>query len=157
MTATQYFRTMGEMIDVNAVRCPQRLAIVSEESTITYAELKDNVDRLARGFLALGITKRDRVALLMDNRPEWIFVDFALAKIGAVLVPINIRYRQNELNYLLNHSKPTILIMIDRFQKTDFISMIYEILPELENAKTPILRIKGLPFLKYIFCFSVFV
>ena len=148
------FDTLGKTLERNAVQYGNCLAVVSEKTKITYGDLNHRVDQVARGFLALGIKKGDRVALLMDNRPEWLVVDFALAKVGAILVPINIRYRQHELDYILNHSKPTVLILIDRFIKTDFTEIFYDLCPELKNQKKESLALKKFPWLKFIFCLS---
>ena len=148
------FETLGQLLERNANLYSKNIAIVSGERRITYGELKSKVDKLAKGFLALGIKKADRVALLMDNRPEWIMVDFALGKIGAVLVPINIRYRENELNYILNHSGSSVLIMIDRFHETDFVDLLVGLYPEVSKLEKGMLELTKLPHLKYIFCLS---
>ena len=148
------FDTLGKTLEKNAAQYGNSLALVSEKTKMTYGDLNHQVDQVARGFLALGIKKGDRVALLMDNRPEWLIVDFALAKVGAILVPINIRYRQYELDYILNHSKPTILILVDQFVKTDFTEMFYDLCPELKNQKKESLALKKFPWLKFIFCLS---
>jgi fatty-acyl-CoA synthase len=154
--------TLGDLIDRNAGRRPQGAAVVSGGKKLTFEELKTDADRMARAFLALGVKKGDRIALLMDNRPEWLAIDFGLAKIGAVLVPINIRYRQYELNFLLNHAKPSILIMIDSFAGTDFIEMMLEICPELKASRkenrnknrAEKLHLAKFPSLEDIFCLS---
>lgn len=116
--------TVGGLLDRNAQRYPENQAVVWEKTRLTYAELKTKVDLVARGLLALGVKKGDHVALLMDSRPEWLMVCLAIAKLGAVLVPINIRYRLHELAYLLGHASPSLLIMIDRFHQANFTEML---------------------------------
>jgi fatty-acyl-CoA synthase len=146
--------TVGLLVDRNADLHPQNLAVVCEDSRITYRELKDKVDRVARGFLALGVKEGDRVALLMDNRPEWITVCLAVAKIGAVLVPVNIRYRLHELEYLFGHAKPSVLIMIDHFSKANFIEMFIELCPDLKKQKRGNLRLEKFKSLRQVIAVS---
>jgi len=147
-------KTLGQLIDRNAKLFPQSAAVVCGEKRVSFAELKDDAETMARAFLALGVKKGDRVALLMDNRPEWLALDFGLAKIGAVLVPINIRYRQYELNYLLAHAEPSILIIIDSFAGTSFTEMMLELCPELLKPQKEKLELEKFPSIKYIFCLS---
>jgi len=147
-------RTVGDLLDRNAERYPDRQAIVCEKTTLTYAELKTRVDLLARGLLSVGVKKGDHVALLMDNRPEWLLVCHAAAKLGAVLVPINIRYRLHELTYLLTNARPLVLILIDRFHQANFIEMLFELDPKLRNSPKGAVRSERFKSLRHIFCLS---
>jgi fatty-acyl-CoA synthase len=146
--------TAGRLLDKNAELYPENLAVVCAGSRITYRELRDRTDRVARGLLALGVEKGERIALLMDNRPEWIIVCLAVAKIGAVLVPVNIRYRLHELDYLLGHAKPSWLILIDQFSNANYPEMLFELCPELESQKGPRLSLGKFKSLKSIFTLS---
>ena len=67
----------------------------------TFADLRDEVDRTARGFVRLGVQPGEKVALWMPNRPQWLYAFFALAKIGAIVVPINTRFRTDDLEYVV--------------------------------------------------------
>jgi len=146
--------TVGDLLDRNAERCPDRQAIVCEKTNLTYLELKIRVDLVARGLLGTGVKKGDHVALLMDNRPEWLLVCLAAAKIGAVLVPINIRYRLHELAYLLTDSRPSVLILIDRFHNANFIEMLFELDPKLRNSPKGSVKSERFKTLGHIFCLS---
>jgi fatty-acyl-CoA synthase len=146
--------TVGDLLDRNAQRYPENQAVVWEKTRLTYAELKTKVELVARGLLASGVKKGDHVALLMDNRPEWLMVCLAIAKLGAVLVPINIRYRLHELSYLLGHARPSLLIMIDRFHQANFIEMLFELDPELRSQKKGGLKSEKFKSLRHIFCIS---
>jgi fatty-acyl-CoA synthase len=148
-----YF-TLGSLLDRIADKYPKNLAVVSGEKRISYCELQAEVNKLGRALLSLGVQKGERVSLLMDNRPEFIIVDFAVAKIGAVLVPINIRYRLRELSYQLGHCKPSVLIMIDRYSKTDYVDMLYKLWPDLKDQKEDVLKLNEAPFIKHIFCLA---
>jgi len=109
---------------------------------------------LAKGFLKIGVGKGDRVALLMSNRPEFLFILFGLAKIGAIFVGVSTWSKIRELNYVLRHSDASTLIMMDRFLKNDYISMLYELCPELRGSKAGELHSAKFPFLRRVICYS---
>ena len=98
--------TIGAAFDQTVARFPDREALVSRHQGLryTWAQLRDEVDRAARGLLAIGITKGDRVGIWSPNRAEWTITQFATSKIGAILVNINPAYRLHELEYALNQS-----------------------------------------------------
>ncbi len=146
--------TVGDLLDHNARKFPDNQAVVWEKIGLTYAELKTRVNLVARGLLASGVKKGDHVALLMDNRPEWLMICLAIAKIGAVLVPINIRYRLHELAYLLRHARPSLLITIDHFHQADFIEMLFDLDPKLRTQKKGGLKSEKFKSLRRIVCHS---
>jgi fatty-acyl-CoA synthase len=146
--------TVGDLLDRNAERYPEKQAVVCEKFRFTYGELKAKVDLVGRGLLGVGVKKGDHVAILMDNRPEWLLVCLAVAKLGAVLVPINIRYRLHELAYLLSHARPSVLILIDRFHQADFIEMLFELDPKLRNSPKGAVIPEKFKSLRHIFCLS---
>src|SRR5262245_54306477 len=89
------------------------------------------VDRAARGLLALGIRKGEHVAIWATNVPEWVVLQFATARMGAVLVTINPAYRAHELKYVLKQSDAVALVLTDRFKSSDYFAMLGEVLPEI--------------------------
>src|ERR1044072_659652 len=97
-----------------AARHGPREAIVfydgDERIAWSYADLDEHASDVARALLAHGLTKGDRVALLMGKRPEWVAAAFGSARAGGVLVPINTYLESRELEYVLNHSDTSILI-----------------------------------------------
>jgi fatty-acyl-CoA synthase len=101
--------TLSSMLDDVARRYPTREALVFLERRLVYADLLREVQRCARGLLALGVEPDDKVALWMPNRPEWLVVQHAVARIGAVIVAVNTRHRAHELDYLLRQSGATTL------------------------------------------------
>ncbi|MDT5069560.1 MAG: fatty-acyl-CoA synthase, partial [Mycobacterium sp.] len=96
----------------------------------TYGELNDEVDVMARGLMALGIAKGDRVGIWAPNCPEWTIVQYASAKIGAILVNVNPAYRTHELAYVLNQSGVRTLIAATAFKTSDYKSMVDAVRPE---------------------------
>lgn len=107
---------LGEMLDAAAARRPEATAIVFKGTRVSYAELASRADALARGLLALGLGPGDHIVIWMPNSIEWNVVNFAIAKIGAVTVTCNSRYKAVELEYLLRHSDAKALVMMDRFE-----------------------------------------
>src|SRR3954467_1268878 len=93
----------------------------------TYAELDSDVNALARGLLATGIATADRVGIWAPNCAEWTVVQYATAKIGAILVNVNPAYRTHELAYVLNQSAVRTLISATAFKTSDYVGMVEEV------------------------------
>ncbi|MFF9055662.1 AMP-binding protein [Streptomyces erythrochromogenes] len=123
--------TIGENLDRTVRRFPDRDALVDVAAgrRWTYAELAADVDALALGLLDLGIVKGDRVGIWAPNRAEWTLVQYATARIGAVLVTVNPAYRSHELEYVLRQSGIRLLAAADRFKTSDYAAMIEEVRP----------------------------
>ena len=124
--------TFGSLTDTMAERFGQREALVYKDERFTFQEVHERTDELACGLIQLGIKPGDHVALWLMNRPEWIFTMFALARIGAVQVPVNTRFRTHDLAYLLKQSDASYLITHDISGPVDFLAMVRDVvnLPE---------------------------
>jgi fatty-acyl-CoA synthase len=124
---------LGETIGANLERTVARfgdreaLVDVAAGKRWTYAEFDDDVNRLARGLLARGIQKGDRVGIWAPNCAEWILVQYATAKIGAILVNINPAYRTHELQYVVKQSGLTMLVSAVSFKTSDYRAMVSEV------------------------------
>jgi fatty-acyl-CoA synthase len=116
----------------------------------TYSELTEEVDRLARGFLAVGLETGDRVGIWSPNRYEWILTQFATARAGLVLVSINPAYRLSELEYTINKVGCRALVAAAAFKSSDYLGMIFSIAPELANCEPGRLEARRLPTLKMV-------
>ncbi len=103
-----------------------RDALVSVEQGLryTYAEFSVEVDRVARGLMAMGVAKGDRVGIWSPNFAQWVLVQYATARIGAILVTINPAYRSSELEYVLNQSQVSVLVAVESFLTSDYRSMV---------------------------------
>ncbi|XVV11264.1 AMP-binding protein [Actinoplanes sp. CA-131856] len=121
--------TIGENLERTVSRFGEREALVDVAAgrRWTYAELNDDVDRLARGLLRRGIGKGDRVGIWAPNCGEWVITQYATAKIGAILVNINPAYRTHELRYVVEQSGVELLISAVSFKTSDYRAMIEEI------------------------------
>ena len=132
--------TIGQAIDQARRQWPDELALVSRHQSIrwTWNELGEEVDRVACGFIALGVTAGDRVAIWAPNCAEWTVVQFATAKIGAILVTINPAYRLAELDYALNKAGCSVLVAAASFRGSNYLDMVRELgadkLPRLRST-----------------------
>jgi len=129
-------RTLSEVLSDTAAAFPDRNAVITQNQRLTYQDLDDRVDRLARGLMALGIEKGEKVGLWMPNIPEWVIAYFAVARIGGVVVPMNTRYKSHEALYILANSEAKALFMVDSFVGIDYPAMMDRIrqdLPDLEH------------------------
>jgi fatty-acyl-CoA synthase len=121
--------TIGDNLRRTVARFPHREAFVDDSRGVrlTYRELWDEVDRVARGLMALGVARGERVGIWSPNRKEWVLVQFATARIGAILVNVNPAYKTSELEYTLRQSGISVLVMAQGFRKTDYRPMIEEV------------------------------
>jgi fatty-acyl-CoA synthase len=144
--------TVGGVLEATARRFPAQDALVypSRGLRLSYLEFDARCDRVARGLLALGIKPGEHVAIWATNVPEWVLLQFATAKIGAVLVTINTNYKRTELEYVLRQSDATTLFLIDRFRDTDYVETLYEIAPELRSSMPGRLDSAALPALQRV-------
>ena len=144
--------TIGDVLDRQADRFPDRDALVNTESgeRYTYREFQAEVDRVGRGLMDMGIGKGDHVGIWATNYTEWILTQFATAKIGAVLVNVNPAYRTHELAYLLEQSEANALILIGQFRTSDYVGMVNEQVPELKDCVPGELRSERFPHLRNV-------
>lgn len=129
--------TIGENLERTARLFADRDALVEcwTGRRWTYQEFARQVDVVASGLLATGIARGDRVGIFAPNCAEWTFLQYATAKVGAILVNINPAYRAHELEYVLNQSGVNLLIAADRFKSSDYVAMISELRPRCEGLQ----------------------
>lgn len=129
--------TIGAALAATAAAHPGRDALVDlpAQRRWTYAELIDDVRRLATGLLRAGIRPGDRVGMWAPNRWEWVLVQYATAEIGAVLVNINPAYRAHELQYALQQSGLAMVIAAPRFKTSDYTALLREVAPHCPDLR----------------------
>jgi fatty-acyl-CoA synthase len=134
-------QTISANLDATAARFPDREAMVDVQAgkRWTYAELARDVDVLARGFAGQGIVKGDRVGIWAPNCAEWTLVQYATAKIGAILVNINPAYRTHELQYVLNQAGIKMLVSAPSFKTSNYAVMIEEVRDEVPSLERVVL------------------
>jgi len=121
--------TIGDDFDATAARFADREALVDvhQGRRWTYAELARDVAQLARGLIAAGIGKGDRVGIWAPNCAEWVMVQYATAKMGAILVNINPSYRTHELEYVLGQAGIRMIVAVPSFRTSDYAAMIEQV------------------------------
>ena len=147
-------KTLGQILDETVARFPDREALVYADRNYrkTWSQFAEDVDTLARGLMALGVQKGEKVAVWATNVPYWVTLQFATAKIGAVLLTVNTNYREHELRYLLKQSECENIFLIDSLRDHDYVDTLYKIAPELRVQSRGDLRCRDLPHLKRV-CF----
>jgi len=143
-------KTLGQVLDEITERFPENVALIFKDQRFSYKGLRERARALAKGFIALGVGCGDKVSIWAGNTPEWIYTQLATAMVGAVLVPVNTRFRTNELEYILGQSDSTSLVMMDNFLNIDFFGMLLEVCPEMERQPPGQLRCRKLPLLKNV-------
>ena len=126
--------TLAQALDAATGLYPDRPLILTDECTYTYAEVRDWSVRLAAGLIAGGVSHGDHVALVMANHPELVALKFAIARAGAVAVPINFLLRSGELRYVLRQCDARLLVTMSRFRDLDYLAMLDELAPGWERA-----------------------
>ena len=122
-----------DFLTITGAICPDRTAVVFEGKKFTFAELTERVNRLANALQGMGVGKGERVAILEVNCNQFLEVYFAVAKMGAIFVPLNFRAKQDELTHMLNHSEAAVVLVGDRY-----VDMVKAMRPNLTSVKTVI-------------------
>ncbi|HQP31807.1 MAG TPA: class I adenylate-forming enzyme family protein, partial [Deltaproteobacteria bacterium] len=127
---------LGEMLANRALATPGHTAIVFGQERISYAELDRRVDALACALLRRGITRTDRVAVLLPVRPEFLYVWLAAARIGCAVLGLNYRYQAKEITHMVNDTQASVLVCINAFADVDYAEFITSLRPALPSLKT---------------------
>jgi fatty-acyl-CoA synthase len=130
-------RALHQVIDDAASMYADRPLVITDDLTLTYAEVRDRSRDLAAGLAALGIRKGDRVAFVMANFPDFVPIKVAIARAGAVAVPVNYLYRADELSYVLRQSRANVVITMSSFLDLDYQAMLDEIAPGWADGASP--------------------
>jgi fatty-acyl-CoA synthase len=143
-------RTLGALLDDLARARPDAEAVVFRGERLSRAALRAHVDDVARALLALGVSRGDRVAVLLPNRPEWLITAFAAAKLGAPLVAISTFSTPREIAWTLEHAQPRVIVTMEAFRGRSYLGAIHEVCPELATAAPGALRSLRLPALSAV-------
>ena len=120
-------RRFGDLADDIAARHGDREGLVFQDRRYTFAEMAAEIDHAAKALMGMGIGPGEHVALWLNNSADWIFISFALAKIGAVQVPINTRFRTADLEYVVRQSDSSVLITHDQSGPIDYLDMVRQV------------------------------
>lgn len=154
LTIPEHFLQIAEKFPDN-----EALISIPQRKRITYSGLLKEAKAVAKGLMAHGFSKGDRLGIWATNNMEWVIVQVATAMIGAVLVNINPAYRPRELDYALKRSEVQGLFVIPSFKSSDYVAMLLELIPELKEAnkgqvQDPALQTTEYPYLKKIFLYN---
>ena len=144
--------TIGQAFDAVVALHPGQDAVVyaDRDYRLTWRQFADSVDQLAMGLMALGVQPGEKVAIWATNVPYWVSLQFATARIGAVLVTVNTNYKSTEIEYLLQHSESENLFIIEGVRDTDFVATLFELVPELRTQPRGKLHSARFPRLKRV-------
>lgn len=144
--------TLGSLLEKWATELPDNEFIVypDRELRFTYKEFNQRVDQLAKGLMANGVKPGDKVGIWANNVPDWTLYFFAVAKLGAILVTINTNYKLSELEYLIKNADLNTICIIDGYRDSDYVSMIFELIPELKTCARGNLESERFPLLKNV-------
>ena len=144
--------TVGQYFDAVCTRYSEHEALVvrHQNQRLSFAALREQVDRLACGLMRLGLATGERVGIWSPNNLEWVLTQFATAKAGLILVNINPAYQRAELEYALNKVGCRALILAPRFKTTDYLGILGELAPELAASTPGKLKAAKLPQLEFV-------
>src|SRR5918999_1674689 len=144
--------TVGRLLDLVTERRPEDDALVYVDRGLrySYAEFKEVVERCARALMALGLEKGDHVSVWGQHVPEWVILQFATGKVGAVLVTVNPAYKSSELEYVLDQSDSAALFLTEGVKGADFLEILGQAVPELADATEGELSLENLPYLRHV-------
>ena len=145
-------KTFGQFLERWADETPDKDFIVYPDRNLrfSYADFNIRVDNLAKALLHIGMRPDDKLGIFANNVPDWLTFMFASAKIGVVLVTINTNYKTHELDYLVKNSDIKALCLVNGWRDSDYVQMIYELVPELKESQRGYLQSEKFPFLKNV-------
>lgn len=145
-------KTLGDYLEYWAEHTPDKEYIVYSDRDLrfTWKEFNQRVDDMAKGLIAIGVTKGTHVGLWAQNVPDWLTFLYACAKIGAVCITVNTNYKQNELEFLVKDSDMHTLCLTDGTWESNYVDMTYQMLPELRECQRGHLESKNFPNLKNV-------
>jgi len=145
-------RTLGQWLEHWAEVTPDKEYIVYSDRNLrfTWKQFNDRVDEMAKGLLSIGVTKGSHVGIWATNVPDWLTYLYACAKIGAIYVTVNTNYKLSELEYLCKNSDMHTICITNGDRDSDFVDMVYKMLPELKTCQRGHLESKHFPQMKNV-------
>lgn len=128
--------TLGGLLEKWAIETPDHEFIVYPDRNLrfTYSQFNDRVDKMAKGLISIGVKPGDKVGIWATNVPDWSTFMFATAKIGAILVTVNTSYKLSELEYIIKNADLHTICIIDGYRDSDYVNMLFELVPELRSC-----------------------
>lgn len=126
--------SLAQSLDAAASRFGERPLVLTDEGSHSYVQIQQQSRELARGLMALGVGPGDHVAIVLGNYPAYVALKYAIARIGAVAVPINYVLRRHELSYILGQSDSKVLVTMDRLRDRNYLEDLDELAPGWETG-----------------------
>jgi fatty-acyl-CoA synthase len=144
--------TLGGLLEKWAKETPDHEFIVYPDRNLrySYSQFNDRVDKLAKGLISIGVKKNDKVGVWATNVPDWSTFMYATAKIGAIMVTVNTSYKTAELEYVIKDADLHTLCIIDGYRDSDYVSMVFDLVPELKTSMRGELSSPKFPELKNV-------
>jgi fatty-acyl-CoA synthase len=145
--------TLGQILAETVAKYPDQTAVsyVDREYKQTWQEFSDTVDTMAKGLMAMGIQKGEKVAVWATNVPHWVALQFATARIGAILLTINTNYRSEEIDYVLKQSDCENIFIMNGLRDANYLEILYDLIPELKEHQRGNLKSENYPCLRRVF------
>ncbi len=148
--------TIPEHFNCIVEKFPEQMAVISatQQQRLNYTALSRQIDQVAKGLISFGFGKGDRIGIWSTNNLQWILIQMATARIGAILVNINPAYRQQELDYVLKQSRIQCLVTIPAFKNSHYLDMLLALCPELKTSPPDQLKTQQFPELQRIIVYN---
>jgi fatty-acyl-CoA synthase len=145
-------KTLGDWLEYWAEKAPDREYVVYSDRDLrfTYKQFDQRVNEAALGFLSIGVKKGDHVGIWAQNVPEWLTYMYACAKIGAVCISVNTNHKQHELEYQVKHSDMHTLCITEGTWDSNYVDMVYAMLPELKHCMRGQLKSEQFPKMRNV-------
>src|SRR5512133_2162524 len=145
-------KTLGELLEKWAIETPEHEFMIYTDRNLrfTYSQFNDRVNKLAKGLISIGVKPGDKVGIWATNVPDWTTFMFATAKIGAILVTVNTSYKISELEYVVKNADLHTLFIIDGYRDSDYVNMVFELVPELKTCARGELSSERFPELRNV-------
>jgi fatty-acyl-CoA synthase len=145
-------KTIGQVIQEAALHYPENPALIQPEFKLrqNYRDFYASCRETAKGLMAMGVKRGDKISVWTTNIPQWVYLQFSLGVIGGILVTVNTNYQSHELEYILKQSDSTTLFLIDSYRDTSFYNTVRNIIPEVDGCKPGHLVCAKLPLMKNI-------
>jgi fatty-acyl-CoA synthase len=144
--------TLGGLLEKWAHELPDHDFMVYPDRGLrfSYSEFNERVDKMAKGLIAIGVKHGDKIGIWANNVPDWTTLMFASAKIGAILVTVNTNYKLAELGYLIRNADLNTLCLIDGYRDSDYVDMVFQLVPELKTSERGHLKSEKFPELRNV-------
>jgi fatty-acyl-CoA synthase len=145
-------KTIGQVIQEAALNYPENPALIQPEFKLrqNYRDFYASCRETAKGLVAMGVKRGDKISVWTTNIPQWVYLQFSLGMIGGILVTVNTNYQSHELEYILEQSDSTTLFLMDSYRDTSFYNTVRNVMPEVDSCKPGHLVCAKLPLMKNV-------